>query len=168
MRLPLSLCLIAILAYSACASGDTGAGIAKSTPSPSPSPEKDPRAESAYDESLTQEEEEPKARLRVREMVIERAGLQFPGWKVEGVSALAYTGTLYLVAVDLSRGQQRQTANYVVRMYITPGNESYWKIDEMTAELSQALAGWTYLEYQKLRRKNVSLRGQLDEARGGQ
>ncbi|HEX8162105.1 MAG TPA: hypothetical protein VF538_09545 [Pyrinomonadaceae bacterium] len=130
---------------------------------PTPSTTHDPAYDSATDEWLTQDREDPDNRVEARRAAERFVASAYPGWKAEGVSTLAYTGNLYLVAVDLSQEKKRQTISLVARMFINAEGEAYWKVDPMTPEMGQALSGWTYQQYRKLKAENRRL-----EERGGE
>jgi hypothetical protein len=159
----IALLLAALLA--GCAS--SGANSA-SVPAPTPKPTPDTKYDWAFDEESTQEDDNPIDRVEINARAIEYATTAFPGWKIEGVATFAYTGNLYLVAVDLSQEQKRQTVNLVARRFFNSDRKAYWKVDPMTPEIGQALSGWTYHQYRKLKAENAKLEVQNDELESAQ
>lgn len=133
-------------AFLLCLSGCAGNAPIGETPSPTATP-KDPALKSAADEEDTQDIPAPEDRLKVRRAASDFAAAQSPRWRVEGVGVFTHSGNLYLAAVELSKGTERKTVNLVARMFVAPDNTTYWRVELMTPELMQFVAGVTEQEH---------------------
>jgi len=101
-------------------------------------------------------------RPQVRQAAVDYVKAAMPDWKVLGISSFPYSGTLYIVGLDLQFGEKRQTVNLLVRFFVRPdGKTSYWKADPLSPQLVQALSsGYA-------RRKDQELNDELENQRGG-
>src|SRR5947209_19995299 len=123
----------------------------------------DPKRESALKELIAEERASPEQRIEIRQAAIEYIKAQFPQWSVRGVTALSYTGNLYLVGVDLISGQQERTLSLIARLFVNESGVMYWKVEALSSELSQALSGYTLLKYRKLQKDYKGLEDYSDE-----
>lgn len=96
-------------------------------------------------------------RRKVRQAATDYVKSRMPDWKVLGISSFAYTGSLYVVGIDVSSGDKRQTVNAVVRLFVQQDGATYWKADPLSQELAQALlSGYG-------RRKNRDLEKEMEQ-----
>ncbi len=162
MRLAPSLTLLlagasitfALTMITAGCSRSSNVSISTPTPSPSSSPEDLPH-KIANAETVAQEDDfDPNYRAGARTSAIEFAKRQNPGWQVEGASAVAYTGNLYLVTVDLSLAKQQKMVNVIAHLFLTKDAEYYWKCEPLSADLGRALSA---LAMEHLKSRNRSL-----------
>ena len=91
-------------------------------------------------------------RPQVRQAAVDYARAVMPDSRVLGVASFPYTGTLYIVGLDLQSAEKKQTANVVVRLFVQPqGGKTYWKADLLSPELMQTLrSGYERRRYQDL------------------
>lgn len=96
-------------------------------------------------------------RNKVRQAATDYVKNRMPDWKVLGISSFAYSGSLYVVGVEISFGDKRQTVNAIVRLFVQHDGATYWKADPLSQDLAQALlSGYG-------RKKNRELEKELEE-----
>jgi hypothetical protein len=94
-------------------------------------------------------------RPQVRQAAVDYVRAAMPDWKVLGISLFPYSGTLYIVGIDLQFGEKRQTVNILVRFFLRPdGKTSYWKADPLSPQLAQALlSGYERRKYEDVEKE---------------
>jgi hypothetical protein len=102
-------------------------------------------------------------RQRVRKAAETYVESQITGCVVRGISTFVFTGNLYLVGVDISIDDQRETVNLVARrFYPLDGGPSYWNVEPITTDFIRALSGYALHTLKREREKDIadSLRGE--------
>jgi hypothetical protein len=73
----------------------------------------------------------------------------FPDWKVNGISSYHYGENYYLVAGDISKGDERRTVDTSVRLYVDDNEHTYWKVEHTPDEGEQRLPGYDIRPYKQ-------------------
>lgn len=66
-------------------------------------------------------------RTQVRHAAISHVKKYYSEWTIQGVSIYSNTGTVYLVGVDATSSENRQTIEVSVEMFVKDSGERYWK-----------------------------------------
>lgn len=113
-------------------------GGAQKEPRSPQTKERQTRADTEWWTDLIGDQEEN--RPAVRQAAAEFVQKAIPGCKVLGIASLPYSGTTYVVGVDVNSGDKRYTVNLIVRMFVQPGEpKTYWRAEPLSPELAQAL-----------------------------
>lgn len=166
-RLTLIALLLCVALLCACSRPATeSANAASATANPSASPTSSPRSSqysAALDEEIAQDIDDAANRVEARRAATDYARATFPSWEVRGVAAVAYTGNLYIVSVELSSGKESKTITLVSRLFITDEGDTYWKADPLTPEMGQALSGLVFQKYRKLKTEHENLESSYED-----
>lgn len=143
-------------------SGNKNANIATATPTPSP---RSSEYSAAFNEDMAEGYADTDNRMEARKAAADYARAAFPSLTVRGVAAVAYTGNLYIVGVDLSSDKEHKTVTVVSRLFITDSGETYWKAEPLTPEIGHALSGLIFQKYQKLKTEHAELESSYEDTR---
>lgn len=101
------------------------------------------------EEYLKETVDDPEDRPAVRQAAKEFVKRLYPESKIEGIAALAYTGTLYLVSADLSFEDRRETINIAVRLFFKDNGEQYWRAEKLDSNFADLLSQYTLRKYKE-------------------
>jgi hypothetical protein len=138
------------------------------TATPKASPTSSPRSaqySAAFDEEIAQDVDDIDNRIEARKAAADYARTTLPSFEVRGVAAVAYTGNLYIVSVDLTWDKEHKTVTVVSRLFITESGETYWKAEPLTPEIGHALSGLVFQKYQKLKTAHADLESSYEDLR---
>lgn len=144
-KMHVTIILLLELPLSACESGSSIRPVAKQ--------EQVQATDVEWETELQGEAGGGENRSQVRQAAVGYVKTAMPDWKVLGISSFPYSGTLYIVGIDLQFGEKRQTVNVLVRFFVRPdGKTSHWKADPLSPHLVQALlsSGYARRKYQEL------------------
>lgn len=130
--------IVMVLVLSGCKAGDKAASQNAAPPSPSGTPRSREFA-AAYDEDLFQSyPDRDEQRAEARETAADFVRANLAGWEIKGVKSELLASS-YRVAVDLQRGDRRETLDLLVERFFPDEGEPYWKARLLTRSLSDAL-----------------------------